>query len=289
MNRYVAVATSWMLLGVIQNVQADVRVSFQSMAINDCKEIGACDWRLACALGNQVEAQFFTMTEADTGGSIPINRTLTQKEFPPVTVNCKVWEHDGGSGALWEDVGSGSIEVRTTGPHAITLANNEGDVTIRFTAEAIGATGQPLVVSEPASSFESVNYPGYFIRHRFSLGDLTPVVSDLDRADASFVLRAGLSGTPDSVSFESVNFPGHFMRHENYRLKLARNDGSDLFRKDASFVRHDASGRTSFESVNVPDHYIRHRNYQMWIARRDGSALFSSDSSFVAVGGLVGR
>jgi hypothetical protein len=40
-------------------------------------------------------------------------------------------------------------------------------------------------------SFESVNYPNHFIRHRFFLGELTQVGSDLDRKDATlFCVRA---------------------------------------------------------------------------------------------------
>ena len=51
--------------------------------------------------------------------------------------------------------------------------------------------------ADPVASFESENFPGQYIRHRNSLGELTPVVSNLDRMDASFIVRPALSGTPD--------------------------------------------------------------------------------------------
>ena len=147
----------------------------------------------------------------------------------------------------------------------------------------------PLGSTPPgAISFESSNYPCHFIRHRNSLGELTQVASDLDRADATFIVRAGLNGSPIGVSLESVNYPGHFLRHQDFRLKLHVNDGSDLFRKDATFVYNDGAawegnGGVSFESVNFPGHFIRHSNFQLWLAQSDGSELFNKDATWQPV------
>lgn len=128
--------------------QADVRVNFTSLRVNDCNEIGTCDWRLSCALGNQQETEFISNQEANTGETLPINRILTQAQFPPVTVTCSAWEHDGGIGAEWETIQTGSVVASTTGPHIIRLSNSsEGDVTVNLVAELIGTTGQPLTLS----------------------------------------------------------------------------------------------------------------------------------------------
>lgn len=136
-----------------------------------------------------------------------------------------------------------------------------------------------------STAFESLNYPGRFIRHRNWLGELTPVANNLDRADATFIVRRpGLSGTPQSVSLESANYPGHYLRHQGFRVKLAKNDGSELFRQDASFVMREYDsverGWWYFESVNYPNHYIRHRNFEMWLDRTDRSELFRQDSMY---------
>jgi hypothetical protein len=137
------------VVGSASQAQADVRVFFTRMNINDCNEIGTCDWKLSCSLGNQQETEFFSMAEANTNEDITINRVLTQREFPPLTVSCTVMEHDGGIGAEWEQVGSGSVVVRTTGNHLMRLNQHrdEGDVTVHFTVERIGSTGQPLTVA----------------------------------------------------------------------------------------------------------------------------------------------
>ena len=113
-KNHVVVLLGGLILGMSHSVQADVRVSFSKMSISDCDEIGVCDWRLACALGNQTKIEFFKFVEANTNEEIDIDQVLTQREFPPVTVNCEVQEHDGGIGAEWEDVPSSPLTVTET-------------------------------------------------------------------------------------------------------------------------------------------------------------------------------
>ena len=77
-------------------------------------------------------------------------------------------------------------------------------------------------------------------------------------------------GLSDSrgVSFESVNHPGHYLRHYNFNLRLDADDGSDIFRQDATFFRRAGladSDWASFESVNFPGYYIRHNNFALGI------------------------
>jgi hypothetical protein len=141
----------WLILGITYGAQADVRVSFTKMTINNCDEIGVCDWRLACALGNQTKIEFFQFVEGNTNEEITIDQALTQKEFPPVTVNCEVQEHDGGIGTEWEDVPSSPLLVRTTGPHIINASGSEGDVDIHFNVETTGSIGQPLTDAQSAA------------------------------------------------------------------------------------------------------------------------------------------
>jgi hypothetical protein len=151
-------------------------------------------------------------------------------------------------------------------------------------------------------SFESLNKRGYYVRHSSYLGVIsqysTPQSSVLDRTpleklDATFIVSRGLSGTDDSVSFESVNYRGHYLRHQNYEIKLQRNDHSELFRRDASFIWRDnpplVAGETSvsLESVNFPGHYIRHQNFKLWLAQRRGpDSLFDADATFLPRPGL---
>jgi Alpha-L-arabinofuranosidase B (ABFB) domain len=144
-------------------------------------------------------------------------------------------------------------------------------------------------------SFQSVNKPDKYIRHRFFLGVLTEATNVLDKADATFIVRQpALSGVPEAVSLESVNYPGYYLRHQNYRLKLHRDDGTNLFHQDASFLRRRALSTghpdaVSLESVNFRNHFVRHQNYELWLAPSDAGnpATFSDDASFIPLDRFV--
>lgn len=134
-------------------------------------------------------------------------------------------------------------------------------------------------------SLESVNFPGLLMRHRNYLADLLTVATPQDRADASFVFAVGLTGAPDTVSFRSVFLPKYYLRHQNSRLKLQPDDGTDLFRRDATFALRPNTSRgmfvpIRFESVNYPGSFIRHQNFQLFVARDDGSLQFTKDSTW---------
>jgi len=138
------------------------------------------------------------------------------------------------------------------------------------------------------SSFSSKNFSDRFIRHQLHVGKLTPLANDLDRADASFVVRPGLNGATGAVSFESVNLPGQFLRHSFFRVRLARDDGTAAFKADASFRERAglAAGGISYESTNFPGRFIRHRNFELWVDSNNGGAAFAQDATFSKLRGM---
>lgn len=126
---------------------------------------------------------------------------------------------------------------------------------------------------------QSYNFPGSVIRHSHSRGRIDGQVNPAE--DAQFVLVPGLAG--EGVSFESVNFPGQFLRHRDSEIWLSPNEGSDLYRADATFFEvpglADSTTR-SFQSYNFPERYIRHRDGELridaieqfdWLGKRDAS------------------
>jgi hypothetical protein len=124
-----AVAALW---GSAQTAQADAIV-VTTMDINDCKEVGICDWRLHCMIeGNQWA--FIKNSEANTNESIDVFKQVTLTKGYPTFVSCHVWEHDGGIGASWENVGT--VSTTFTGPLSepvtLNVENDEGDVSIQI-------------------------------------------------------------------------------------------------------------------------------------------------------------
>jgi hypothetical protein len=46
------------------------------------------------------------------------------------------------------------------------------------------------------ASLRSANFPDRFLRHQNFLGELIPISSDLDKADATFIIANALNGDP---------------------------------------------------------------------------------------------
>jgi hypothetical protein len=132
-------------------------------------------------------------------------------------------------------------------------------------------------------SWQSVNFPDRFIRHRNFLGFVEPINDQQAAKDAVFVSVPGLAGR--CHSFEAKNFPGFFLRHQNFRVKLGKAETDQISREDATFCVRDGLANTngrSFESANFPNHFIRHRDFELVLSENDGSDLFKKDATFMA-------
>jgi hypothetical protein len=95
----------------------------------------------------------------------------------------------------------------------------------------------PGLADSAAVSFESVNFPGHYLRHRN--GQLWKDADDdsaIFKADATFYVRPGLADS-SLVSFESYNFPDQYIRHRNYLL-YSESVSSELDRSDVTFRLH---------------------------------------------------
>jgi non-reducing end alpha-L-arabinofuranosidase len=112
---------------------------------------------------------------------------------------------------------------------------------------------------------------------------ITSTSVQVDKDDGTFIVRRGLANNA-CVSFESRNFPGDFLRHQNFQLHRQPNDGSALFRADATFCpQAGRSGQgTSFASFNFPTRFLRHFNNTLFIASNGGSNSFDATASWAA-------
>ena len=105
------------------------------------------------------------------------------------------------------------------------------------------------------ASLASSNFPDRFLRHKDFLGELTQITTDLDKADATFIITNALNGLGSRyVSLASVNLPGFWLRHQDFRIKLHKLPVPDVgppppetpelrqFRDDATFMMEDIGG-----------------------------------------------
>jgi hypothetical protein len=146
-----------------------------------------------------------------------------------------------------------------------------------------------------SASLKSLNFPDRFIRHQNFLGELTRIVSELDKADATFSSMNDFRvGTVAQI--RPSNSVGRCLRHQDFRIKLhefnpplvgpnprPETPEEKLLREDCTFtVRQglaDLAG-VSFESVNFPGRFIRHRDSHLFVEPAD-SDLARRDATFL--------
>ncbi|WP_245651894.1 AbfB domain-containing protein [Streptosporangium amethystogenes] len=132
-----------------------------------------------------------------------------------------------------------------------------------------------------------VTTPGYtdrYLRHQLSLARTDVVGSGGDallKQDSTFVVRPGLAEA-SCYSFESRNFPGHFLRHQEFRVRKDANDGTALFRADATFCAEGPPGALRLSSYNIPGTYLRHIGAEVYIASNGGSHTWDNPASYLA-------
>ncbi|SER17360.1 Glycosyl hydrolases family 2 [Lentzea xinjiangensis] len=153
------------------------------------------------------------------------------------------------------------------------------DINLKVLAIARGtAVGPDDVVSLRVTTS---GYTDRYLRHTGGTARTDVINTDLGRLDATFHVRPGLADAA-CVSFESRNFPGEFLRHSNSVVRKDVNDGTSLFRADATFCPREGSGGTALESYNVRGAFVRHYNSNVYLARSGGPNPWDTASSFAA-------
>ncbi|WP_369245757.1 AbfB domain-containing protein [Streptomyces sp. R41] len=144
--------------------------------------------------------------------------------------------------------------------------------------------------STPASSrksIQSVNYPDRYWHVSDGAVRLDPVGSGSPATTKQAAGFKVVQGLANSSCYSFTTADGAYLRHRDFSLRADRNDGSDLFKKDATFCPRASSytGAVMLESVNYPGRYLRHRNFQLRLDPYDNSGLYRADSAFRVVKG----
>ncbi|MFF4395575.1 AbfB domain-containing protein [Streptomyces sp. NPDC001480] len=135
-------------------------------------------------------------------------------------------------------------------------------------------------------SVRSVNYPNRYWHVSGGYVKLDPVGSASARRDATFKVVEGLANG-SCYSFATAD--GTYLRHRSFVLRSERDDGSSLFKQDATFCPRTSmySGSVMLESVNYPGRFLRHQNFQLKLDSYQNSNLYWADSAFQLVDGLA--
>ncbi|MER6420187.1 AbfB domain-containing protein [Streptomyces sp. NPDC001137] len=134
-------------------------------------------------------------------------------------------------------------------------------------------------------SVRSVNYPDRYWHVSGGYVKLDPVRGSESGEDSTFKVVKGLT---DGSCYSFATHDGQYLRHRNFILLADRNDGSSLFKQDATFCPRTSaySGAVMLESVNYPGRFLRHQNFQLKLDSFQNSSLYLADSAFRLVEGL---
>lgn len=140
--------------------------------------------------------------------------------------------------------------------------------------------------SSLARSVESVNYSGRYWHVSDGLVKLDPVRGSESRQDSTFSMVKGLS---NSSCYSFKTHDGKFLRHRDFILRADRNDGSSLFKQDATFCSgySGIEGATLLHSVNYPNYALRHKNSQLRLDPWGYTTTNRQDFSFRVVAPLA--
>lgn len=132
---------------------AQGRLVITNMAVEDCKEMGSCEWRLSCKVGGGAETELVAGAVAASPAEVQLNKAFEDQKFP-LTVRCSVWEDDGMVGASWGEPATGSITLPAGGDYTLDLTSaKQGAVKVHLTADSLEMAGAPAAAKVvPAST-----------------------------------------------------------------------------------------------------------------------------------------
>ncbi|WP_327314249.1 AbfB domain-containing protein [Streptomyces sp. NBC_01235] len=126
---------------------------------------------------------------------------------------------------------------------------------------------------------QAVNYPDRYWHVSDGLVKLDAPRGSESREDSTFTVVKGLS---NSSCYTFMTHDGTYLRHRDFVLRAERNDGSTLFKQDATFCPGYSgySGAVMLQSVNYPNYALRHKNFQLRLDPYGYNTTNRADFSF---------
>lgn len=192
------------------------------------------------------------------------------------------------SGTTAPPKGTSGMSATSPSASATATAAAHGSTPKAAPSSAMPSTAAPTKGSSGGSaqqpstaqrSVRSVNYPDRYWHLSDGLVKLDAPRGSESRADSTFTVVTGLANS-SCYSFRTSD--GKYLRHHDFLLRADSDDGSSLFRQDATFCARTSSysGAVMLESVNYPGRYLRHQNFQLKLDPYQNSDLYRADSAF---------
>lgn len=199
------------------------------------------DAKATFAIGRSMEEETTVLNKRD-GEAGFVNEKNNERNFSDTDVvkNCFVIGEDGTISWTADDLANGGND------------SLDESTQVEERPEGEGTTQQTI-----RGKLQSYNYNTNYINASADAG-----VRMLENAGCEWRIVQGLAADgSEYVSIESVMYPGYYIRHKNFVMYLEKNDGTDNFKKGATFKMvdglADANG-ISFESYDWPGYYLRH-------------------------------
>jgi hypothetical protein len=110
------------LMGGATAAHAQGRVLVTQMYVDNCEEIGSCEFRLTCQTGSEKPVVMIPGAIATNPETVKINKQLSANAFP-ATVTCTLFEDDGWFGASYDEAATASIKLEAGGDYKLKLDN----------------------------------------------------------------------------------------------------------------------------------------------------------------------
>jgi RNA polymerase sigma factor (sigma-70 family) len=175
----------------------------------------------------------------------------------------------------------------------VTAAPTAGDPTPspsrNSTPGPVGPSAVADLVPLGARSLESVDERGLYVSYAgdfATLGRVSASSGAQSRQRVAFTVVRGLADTR-CVTLRAAD--GRYLRHRDLRLRLSGNDGSELFREDATFCPRPGAvaGSVTLHAHNYPGSVLRHRDGGIRLDGSDGTRAFAGQASFIVRGALA--
>ncbi len=147
-------------------------------------------------------------------------------------------------------------------------------------------SGGATLPTNTTRSLQSVNFTGrYGVVRSDSLAYADPVTASSTTAVKQSATWTIVPGLADANCYSFRDSSGRYLRHWDFRVRFDASNGTDIFKKDATYCARPGtnSGSVRLESYNYPGRYIRHYNYALRVDPYQATDTFRADSSFTAV------